>query len=468
MSRERRHRLIVTVTSGWAIRNFFGSDIMDALSRKARITVAAAPQYVDYIVNWVTTGHVESVVELDFDEPVVDRLVRWAKKAILQAKTGSRTARIKSSSNSRTTLGRKIKSAAWTVGGILAANWQIRALERIESKRIERLPSELYLPQPTALLNLSPFDPLDLSVQRALAVHGVPCISVIPSWDNLSSKGCISTDVEKVLVWGTTTKEELLRYYPWVSESQVSIVGGPQFDVYAAASQSDGLRSTRDDSRSAARDDEQHTILYATCSPRLFPSEPKIVAALWRAIEGGDFGNARLILRLHPADNLNRYSELLDSDGITLSVSSAGDGLGSWIPPPDETDKLSSLLTVASVCVNTASTMTLDALLAGTPVVNVAFDPGEEDPPAWQSVVRYYQYDHFSTLTRSGRLRLARSQDELHEELHDVLSDTRRAWEAQRPLVNGYGANLVGESAAAIVSNIQDVLARSQTVRTLD
>ena len=52
------------------------------------------------------------------------------------------------------------------------------------------------------------------------------------SWDNLPSKGRMAANFDCYLVWSDLMKKELLQFYPNVKDSNIAVVGTPQFEPY--------------------------------------------------------------------------------------------------------------------------------------------------------------------------------------------------------------------------------------------
>ena len=55
------------------------------------------------------------------------------------------------------------------------------------------------------------------------------------SWDNLPSNGRMAANFDCYLVWSDLMKKELLQFYPNVKDSNIAVVGTPQFEPYVLA-----------------------------------------------------------------------------------------------------------------------------------------------------------------------------------------------------------------------------------------
>lgn len=456
-SDRARPLVLFSITMGWGIRNFVHSRVFKAVSEFADIAVAASEDLVPYFESLHRAGQIAFVVELPSDERKLPRLIRQARKAILQGAFGVSTARIQWKENGHDILGRACRSALWNTLRALSSPWQLTALEQLE-ERIDTQRDDLLKKRPNVLVNCSPFDFRDRQLQRLLYRQGVPTISIIPSWDNPSSKGCISTGVDTVLVWGDTQKRELEKYYPTIDPACIRVAGIPQFDLYTQDLPPELDRRSFFERFSIPAN--SRLILYATCSERLFTREPEVVAHIADATEQNRFGEqAHVLIRCHPADRAERYRHLCDNDRVTIFPSSVqhSQTLQSWTPPNLETAVLAATLRHSEVCINTASTMTLDAFACGKPVVNIAYD-GDATLPYLQSTNRYYDYHHYRPIADSGAVMLAHSREQLLTSIEESLRCPERTEQDRRSLLNEFCHRPPKGSVDFIVGEIERLL----------
>src|SRR5690606_15071566 len=52
------------------------------------------------------------------------------------------------------------------------------------------------------------------------------------SWDNLASKGRMASNFDYYLVWSDLMKQDLLQFYIALKDTQIKVVGTPQFVPY--------------------------------------------------------------------------------------------------------------------------------------------------------------------------------------------------------------------------------------------
>lgn len=445
-----RPHVIFTVTSGWGIRNFVQSGVFERLAAEADISVAVTAALRPYFMSMPETSRVCRLLEAPEGESPVRRLVRQARKAVFQGVHRVETARIKRASSDNP-LVRFLQRLSWSVQCSFAANWQLRLLDALE----RRLPDSHLTDFPAGaslLVNTSPFDPRDNRLQRAAARSGLATLAIIPSWDNPSSKGCILSDTDRVLVWSPVQKAEMLDYYPELRETQLAVSGIPQFDGYLQGP--DGADDTFRSHLGIPAG--SRVILFSTSSPKLFPHEPIVLGHLVDALEAGRFGpDAHILVRCHPVDSADRYAKHADRPCVTIFPSSleSGAALATWKPPEAELDILAATLRNSAVCVNTASTMTLDAASSGRPVVNIGYDAGKTEP-FHRSVRRFYSYSHYAKVAAAGYAPVASSSEELIQEIALALEGDRNEETGRAKFIAAFCPTPQGGSVAFIADYI--------------
>lgn len=458
-----RPTVMISATSGWAIRNYFHTGLVAEISTFADVVVATTQHLRPFFKDLCAAGIIVSVVELPSQEPRLPAIVRQAKKAVLQARQNVYTAKIQWLRRGRNRLSRILRSFVWIAGRLLAANWQLALLESVE----RHLPTHRHLRLPgipTLLVNTSPFAFSDNGLQRELQRQGVPVIVIIPSWDNPSSKGCILSRSDLVLVWGDHQKRELERYYRSIAAERIVVSGVPQFDIHSVDLPQEFCRSQYLEDLSISQN--ARLLLYATGTPLTQPEEPYIVRALADAIDQGRLGpDVHLLVRCHPADDVSRYSDLESAGRVTIFPrptvrhSSRLPGvhpLSTWLPPVAETLVLSATLRHSEVCINTASTVTLDALACNKPVINIGFD-GDSKRPYLHSVRRYYDQEHYRPIVESGAVPVVESMDELLLAIDKLLVSPADLKNRRRVLLESLCHRPEGGSVNLIARQIQRI-----------
>ena len=247
---------------------------------------------------------------------------------------------------------------------------------------------------------------------------GIPCGTVIFSWDNLSSKGRMPCGFDFYLVWSAHMAHELRRFYPEVPTEAIHVTGTPQFEAYLS---SDRVRPRAEFAASIGADPAVPWLAFCGEGPLTYPDSPQFVSDLV-----GSSQNLQILLRPTPSDTSERWR----------SVVAAQPGRVLWCPPkwqcaqsweqalPSEPDmaELANLAHHCAACVNIASTLTLDFAIAGKPSINLAYDTTTPPPlgrPLWE---HYFQYDHYRPIVELGAATIVRQRDQLGAAIQAILA----------------------------------------------
>ena len=289
---------------------------------------------------------------------------------------------------------------------------------------------------------------------------GIPTVTFIFSWDNLTSKGRIAAPFDHYLVWSAHMRDELLRYYPDVRAEQVHVVGTPQFDPYADDT---ALWSREEFCARVGADPSRPIICYSGGDAGTCPEDPKHVGVLMDLVRSGRIRHApQVLVRPAPVDDGSRFADVRRAHPELLWAQPhwVHARPGDWsrvLPLPEDIEFLANLTHHADLNVNLASTMTIDFALRDRPVVNVAFDVSDPPPfakPLWEY---YYTFEHYRRVVELGAARFARSPAELADHVNAYLDDPSLEREARRRLVELQVGAPVGSAGACVVEALRRI-----------
>lgn len=272
------------------------------------------------------------------------------------------------------------------------------------------------------VISSSPLDLRENRIVNFLRRRHVKSLAMVISWDNLTSKGVINADHDVTLVWNDFMKNEFLSFYSIfnVTEPKVIATGIPRFDCY--------FQKTSENQNAEARKrcnvpSGNQVILIATSALRHFPNQLEVIKDVLRFAKVE--GNLHVIVRCHPADNIDAYNQLSGEEFISIwhpgnFPKSGDDRFYNWFPELDFLDSLSQTLRICDVCVQFASTMKLDAAACGKRVISIAYD-GNNPLPYHQSVKRLYDYNHQVPLNALQFDEFVTSRDQLYTALKASL-----------------------------------------------
>ena len=300
----------------------------------------------------------------------------------------------------------------------------------------------------------------EVPLMRTARRRGVPCMVIDASWDNFTNKLLPVRQADRLVVWNNLMKEQAVTLHGYQPEA-VRVTGAPQFDVHFKPQ----LRATRDEFFRRVGADPSRKLIVVTTTPRsLYRHHDHVLRTLSAAIESGPLAHAQVLVRLHPRDEVSAYDEFAHTPHVIIekpfrSTVTVADGLAIDVMPEHQRH-LGDTLCHADVVVNVASTITIEACIFDTPVVNICFD-GPAEEPYERSATRYYKFTHYVNITNRGAVRVAQSPQEMVEAVARYLGDPSLDAEGRHQVVIDQCQYTDGQSAARMVSAVLEELGDS-------
>ena len=301
----------------------------------------------------------------------------------------------------------------------------------------------------------------ELPLMRTARRRGVTCMAIDASWDNFTNKLLPVRQVDRLVVWNDLMKTQAVSLHGYRPDA-VRVAGAPQFDVHFKPQ----ARASRDEFFKRIGADPSRKLIALTTTPRvLYRHHDHVLRVLAQAIERGPLSGAQVLVRLHPRDEVDSYREFAGVPHIIIekpfrtSVMVA-DGLAIDVMPEHQRH-LGDTLSHADVVVNVASTITIEACIFDTPVVNISFD-GPEDEPYVRSARRYYKFTHYVNITNRNAVRVAESPEAMVEAVARYLADPALDAEGRRQVVADQCQFTDGRSASRVIAAVLDELGQSR------
>ncbi|MBL8059147.1 MAG: hypothetical protein JNK63_00355 [Chthonomonas sp.] len=397
-------KIAITFPNHWAIKNILHSGVAARLQAQAEIIGIADPSRIPHLEGLVRELGLRPIEWHGYQpQPESSNLTRVRKlqKSLVFESQGVATERILQKKGQRS-------RAERIVGSILrfvASTPFSPQLANSVSKKRWDLTAVGALPKADLLFTTNPVDFREDPLIKAAKLVDMPVATMIPSWDNLSTKGVLFTDFDEVYVWNEVMQAEVLSLLSSLSVSQVPIVGIPRFGVYEGA-QGIGPGPKQ--------------ILFANTATKSCPDQPAVARHLAEALNEGAFGDAQLTIRCHPHDQPADYAFLRNYANVYVWPELAESYGVETVPPADDLTVLRRMMQSADVCVNCASTIVLDAAANDVPIVSVAYD-GDRELPENISVRKFYQFTHQQPYVESGAGQMAYGRAELIEAIRFAL-----------------------------------------------
>jgi hypothetical protein len=270
---------------------------------------------------------------------------------------------------------------------------------------------------------------LIMSAQR----HGVPAMVLVSSWDNLTSKGFLPADVARLTVWNDIMRREAIELH----------------DIPAPYQSREALFDT------LGLDPRKPLVVYTTQTAGTVPAEPDLVRLIHASLTEAFGSDVQMLVRLHQLDRPERYDGLQSLPGLTFDTAGRA-SIGSYRDRDfdrEELERLADTLSHADVVLNAASSISIDAAAAGTPVVAIAFD-AQPGVPYDRSVLRYFDFTHQQNVVRSGGVTMATSPEAMVEAVRAYLEAPDLHADGRANLVRQLCYRLDGESGRRVAHAI--------------
>ncbi len=460
---EEKPTIFISISIGWAVRNYFHTGIIDALSERYRIVVFTTKPISDALIRQGYGEIVELRIMGQEQEPRRWRLFRQLKKKIYMESRRCSTELIWEKYSRRP---RYQRIGGWAIRRLTRFVPAVTLLHAVETLdfRINRdsaLTGLFRRSRPLFLFATHASSFLEERLLRSAVRAGVPVHFMVLSWDHLSSKIIMSRRYHTVFVWNEITKREILETYPSYRPDQIKIVGAPQFDGYA---QSPALNYDAW-CRAWGLDPSRKTILFTTAPDVRHDQQHLIVQELGEHILRGDGvpRDLQIFLKCHPFDLNPNYEPLSRKYPVAVYRPSAdiADPQENWIPSRDEMQIARDCLAFCCMNMNIFSTVTLEAALLDKPIIHIAFDP----LPVVNRIPcrEYYNFDHFKRVVDMDASLLVGGYDELFKAINTYLENPSHKAAQRKRLAETFLSHW-GESTAQLVREIH-ALADSKPVQ---
>lgn len=386
----------------------------------------------------------------DFD-PVEfwDKFFGALKFLLLRTKTTDLRRRMELDRHRKFTAYQFVKILNW----LLARPWVRHIVRWLDYRMVEERRFapffERYRPQAVLLAHL--FGDEEVALLREARRRGVATVGFVNSWDKLTARSTLRLHPDLLLAYNDIVKAEAVAQAD-MAPARIAVVGIPQYDRYV------GYQSVPRD-RFLAKvglRGKRRVILYAPMGETFSNSDWDIIDLLQRWIGEGAFGeDAGLLVRFQPNDRLNE-AELkkrpwlrYDRPGIRFQATRGVD----WDMSEEELEHLADTLSHVSLLACYASSMSVDAAIFDTPVVNIGFEV-KPVRRLLESPTQFYRMAHYQNALASGGIRLVRSEAELRGEIRRYLDDPSLDREGRARLVREQCGALDGKAGERIAERL--------------
>lgn len=353
---------------------------------------------------------------------------------------------------------RSLKVPARALAWLHAEGALERLIQRLllSYRRSPEAEGRLRTSQPEVLVTTGPFNFAEPAVPAAAKGIGIRTLALIPSWDNLSTKGRMVVQHDGYLVWSEEGRRQLHEFYPASCGVPVYVVGAPQFDVFF---QRQFLRSREEFAAGYGLRADRPIVVYAVGSPN-FLKERYGALDMASRVARGELGDIQLVVRPHPVHDKAEMAGLFSGFGhrVVLQQAARAQGLQNEMQIVDWVNTFRH----ADVVVNLSSTVTVDAALCDRPVVNLDYDPEPGQPNQRLVEDVNHLWTHFKPVAESGGVWLARTPDETAQAVRRYLCEPSLHREGRRRIVRLVCGEVDGRSGEKLAGAILEFARRGR------
>ena len=272
-------------------------------------------------------------------------------------------------------------------------------------------------------------EPFEIRLLRAARRLRIKSLAVVPSWDNLTSKGVMGVKPDYLTVWNDIMEQEAIELHAFKKE-RVFVTGPLQFDNFFDPA----YRIVKDLFYSKFKIEQNRPIItFGTITPKYFKYNLEVLYILKDLIEKNEIrGNPKVLVRIHPqvvkdpvfGDNMEQYYTLQKSSDIfCLSIPDVEEWASISIPKETDYTELISALTYSTICISSASSLIFDSCACNTCFIGVGFDGNDKGLPYHQSVRRMFDFEHYRHVVALGGFYIAESREELAQYINAYLDN---------------------------------------------
>lgn len=244
----------------------------------------------------------------------------------------------------------------------------------------------------------------------------IPTGTFIFSWDNLP-KATMVIETDYYYVWSEHMKSELLKYYPYIEENQIFIVGTPQFECHF---DKDIIVDKIDFFNTYKLDLKKKYICYSGDDFTTCPDDPQYlsdVADAVRRLNEQNNHSLGIIFRRCPVDFSGRYDEVLAKNkDLIVSINPIWEKISEeWntiLPTREDVELLTNTIFHTEMVVNLGSSMVFDYACFKKPCAFLNYDVPNKIDKNW-SVSKIYNYVHFRSMPNKDAVIWLNSTDEI-------------------------------------------------------
>ena len=275
--------------------------------------------------------------------------------------------------------------------------------------------------KPDLVFSTNPIEDADSYVLKAAKKFGARTVGMPKSWDNLP-KMSFRVKTDRIILWGEALVDQAKRFQN-VKRADISIVGVPQFDIYATN------QSRREDFFRKIGADHNRQLLVFGSNSKYTPFDAEIAGMIIDWIKKGELAkDCTLFIRPYFAarGEEKKFDQFIGQPNVVIDhwFKHNNNFRDSWDYSNEHLTHFADLMRHMSIMINYPSTLTLDAAAVDKPIINLAFD-GLEKRSYGESIARWYDSSHFKEVLARDGSNVVYSPEELKTAINLYLTDPK-------------------------------------------
>lgn len=260
---------------------------------------------------------------------------------------------------------------------------------------------------------------IDIALLKSAKRFGVKSIAMTKGWDTLCQR-LIRALPDKIIVQSEPVRDDAIRYQH-MPAAKIFVSGFPQFDLFL---KKDWLL-TREEYCKKIGFDPARAILFFGSSGAWTNRDSEVVEKICDCILKNKFAqSASLLIRPHfsnvltkPYKNFYNLPNIFVDDKYTLS-----NFIDNWNPSDEDNRMLVNTLYHSDILISYLSTLVLDAVVAGKPIINLVFG-GQYDLDGRDVTERLFKRTHYQAIIKTGGARMVYNLEELVLAVNNYLEN---------------------------------------------
>ena len=306
--------------------------------------------------------------------------------------------------------------------GISRIRKRINQLER-STKKYQNCKAQLQEHQPDLVFCTTQRSTQSISALLAAKDLGIPTVGFVYSWDNVP-KAMHLIETDYYCVWSDLMKEEVLKYYPFIQESQVIVTGTPQFEPHFDSSLS---QSRADFCAENNLDPTKKYICYSGDDETTSPLDQFYLEDLAVAVRNlnAKGENLAIIYRKCPVDTTTRYNVILERYQDCIAVLDPlwkpfGKNWNEILPTKADLKALYNVCQHSELVTNVCSSTVFDFLLHDKSCIYYNYEQPQLKKGI-RDIGQNYKYVHFRSMPSAQAAVFCTDKKELENQIKQIL-----------------------------------------------